>query len=155
MNRRTLLTRTGITAASLWAIDLERAYAGAVRQEKGAADAAELASDLVIVGGGVGGCAAALAACRNGLRVVMTEETDWIGGQLTQQAVPPDEHRYIEQFGCTRSYRDFRERVRDYYRRNYPLTAEARARWNLNPGSGGVSPLCHEPRVALAVLGEM
>src|SRR5439155_5447208 len=102
-------------------------YADAVRQEKSAAEAADLAADLVIVGGGLGGCAAALAACRNGLRVVMTEETDWIGGQLTQQAVPPDEHRYIEQFGCTRSYRDFRTRVRDYYQRNYPLNPEARS----------------------------
>ena len=52
----------------------------------------ELAADLVILGGGLGGCAAALAAARNGLRVILTEETDWIGGQLTAQAVPPDEN---------------------------------------------------------------
>ena len=32
----------------------------------------ELAADLVIIGGGLGGCAAALAAARNGLRVIMT-----------------------------------------------------------------------------------
>jgi hypothetical protein len=115
----------------------------------------ELACDVAILGGGTGGCAAALAACRHGLRVVLTEETDWIGGQLTQQAVPPDEHRFIEQFGCTRSYRDYRNRVRDYYRRNYPLTADARARPNLNPGNGRVSRLCHEFRVGLAVLGEI
>src|SRR5262249_17791902 len=75
--------------------------------------------------------------------------------QLTQQAVPPDEHRFIEQFGCTRSYRDYRNRVREYYRRNYPLTADARARPNLNPGNGRVSRLCHEFRVGLAVLGEI
>ena len=36
----------------------------------------EFAADLVIIGGGLGGCAAALAAARNGLRVIMTEETD-------------------------------------------------------------------------------
>src|SRR5208283_2482805 len=82
-------------------------------------------------------------------------ETDWIGGQLTAQAVPPDEHPWIEQFGATRSYRDFRERVRDYYRRNYPLTPQARARWNLNPGNAWVSALCHEFRVSLAVLQEL
>src|SRR3712207_8348422 len=52
-----------------------------------------------------GGCAAALAACRAGLRVVLSEETDWIGGQLTSQAVPPDEHPWIESFGCTRADR--------------------------------------------------
>ena len=31
--------------------------------------------------------AAALAALRNGMRVVMTEETDWLGGQMTSQIV--------------------------------------------------------------------
>ena len=51
-------------------------------------------TDLVILGGGLGGVATALAACRNGLQVILTEETDWIGGQLTQQAVPPDEQRF-------------------------------------------------------------
>jgi len=115
----------------------------------------ERAVDLVIVGGGVGGCAAALAACRAGLRVALTEETDWIGGQLTSQAVPPDEHPWIESFGCTRSYRRFRNGVRDYYRDHYPLTPAARANTLLNPGNGSVSRLCHEPRVALAVLEQM
>ena len=37
--------------------------------------------------------------------VILSEETDWLGGQLTQQAVPPDEHPWIESFGCTASYR--------------------------------------------------
>ena len=45
--------------------------------------ARELRADVVVIGGGVGGCAAALAAARSGSRVILTEETDWIGGQLT------------------------------------------------------------------------
>ncbi len=112
-------------------------------------------ADVVIVGGGIGGCAAALSACRAGLRVIMTEPTDWIGGQFTSQSVPPDEHKWIEEFGCTRSYRDFRNGVRSYYREHYPLTDAARANDLLNPGMGGVSRICHEPRVALAVLEQM
>jgi len=48
--------------------------------------------------------------------VVLTEETDWIGSQLTSQAVPPDEHRWIESFGCTARYRRFRQGVRRYDR---------------------------------------
>jgi hypothetical protein len=115
----------------------------------------ELTADLVIIGGGLGGVAASLAAARNGLRVILTEETDWIGGQLTSQAVPPDENPWIESFGGTRSYQGLREGIRDYYKRNFPLTAEARGQMYLNPGNGGVSKLCHEPRVALAVLHEM
>jgi FAD dependent oxidoreductase len=112
----------------------------------------EMECDVAVIGAGTGGYAAALAALRNGMRVVLTEETDWIGGQLTAQAVPPDEHRWIEEFGCTLSYRQFRDSVRDYYRQYFPLTPEARARRDLNPGNGTVSKLTHDPRVGLAVL---
>jgi hypothetical protein len=111
-----------------------------------------LHADVVIAGGGVGGCAAALALLENGRTVLLAEEYAWIGGQFTSQAVPPDEHGWIEQFGCTRRYRRFREAVRAYYRAHYPLRPAAAADPRLNPGNGWVSPLCHEPRVALAVL---
>src|SRR3954471_6582554 len=112
-------------------------------------------TDILIVGGGVGGVAAALAAAGMGKRVVLTEETDWIGGQLTSQAVPPDEHPWIESFGCTRRYREFRNGVRQYYRDHYPLTAAAKNDPHLNPGGRRVAKLCCEPRVALAVLESM
>lgn len=115
----------------------------------------EAQTDILIVGGGLGGVAAALAAAKLGRQVIMTEETDWIGGQITSQGVPPDENPWIEQFGATASYRRFREGVRDYYRRNYPLLPGPRSDPRLNPGQGNVSRLCHEPRVALAVMEEM
>lgn len=115
----------------------------------------ELKTEILIVGGGVGGCACALAACSSGLDVILTEESDWIGGQFTSQATPPDEHGWIESFGCTRSYRRFREQVRDYYRTTYPLNDESKADPFLNPGDGWVSPLCAEPKVFLAVLSEL
>lgn len=117
--------------------------------------AGELDCDTAVIGGGVGGCAAALGALRNGMRVVLTEETDWIGGQLTSQAVPPDEHPYVEHFGATQLYRDYRNAVRDYYRRYYPLTEAARSRPFLNPGNSWVSRITHEPRISLAVLENM
>lgn len=114
-----------------------------------------LTADVAVIGGGVGGCAAALAALEGGCRVILTEETQWLGGQLTSQMVPPDEHGWIEQFGRTATYQRFREEVRTYYLQHYPLRPEARRSQYLNPGNGWVSPLCHEPRVALAVLNAM
>ena len=60
---------------------------------------------MLVVGGGLGGVAATLAAGRRGVHVVLTEPTGWLGGVLTSQAVPPDEHPWIEQFGCTATYR--------------------------------------------------
>jgi hypothetical protein len=120
-----------------------------------AARARELRCDVAVIGGGLGGVAAALGALRNGLRVILTEETDWIGGQATSQAVPPDEHAWIESFGCTRAYRDYRNAVRAYYQRHYPLTEQARAAQYFNPGNATVSRIAHEPRVSLAVLEAM
>lgn len=114
-----------------------------------------LRTDIAIIGGGLGACAAALAAARLGRRVILTEETAWVGGQLTNQAVPPDEHPWIEEFGATASYRALRQGIRDYYRRHTPLTSAARVNPQLNPGSGWVSRLCHDPRVAVAVIHQM
>ena len=115
----------------------------------------EKQADILIVGGGLGGVAAALGALRAGRSVIMSEEYDWIGGQLTSQAVPPDEHTWVEQFGVTRSYRRLRNGIRQYYRDHFPLTEASRAWGDLNPGAGWVSRICAEPRVGLAVLEAM
>ncbi len=117
--------------------------------------ASEYKTDILVVGGGLGGVAAALSALRLGCRVILTEETDWLGGQLTAQGVPPDEHPWIERTGCSASYRALRDGIRDYYRRNYPLKPEVSANPTFNPGMGSVSFLCHEPRVSLAVIEAM
>ena len=114
-----------------------------------------LTADVVVAGGGLGGFAAAMASLRNNQSVILTEETDWLGGQLTSQGVPPDEHEWIETYGATQFYRDFRTAIRAYYKRNYPLIPEAKNNPVLNPGDGVVSRLCHEPMVALAVMNEM
>jgi hypothetical protein len=115
----------------------------------------EQKTDILIVGASTGGCAAALAAASMGLQVILTEETDWIGGQLTSQAIPPDEHPWIEKFGCTQRYRRYRDGVRQYYRDHYPLLPAVRRDPYFNPGGGWVSPICHEFRVGLAVLNQM
>lgn len=115
----------------------------------------EVSCDILIVGGGVGGCAAALSACRLGKRVILTESCEWVGGQLTSQGVPPDENRWIESHGGTASYQAFRRSIRSYYQSHYPLNALARQNAELNPGNGFVSRLCHEPKVAHAVFRQM
>ena len=151
MNRRAFLSLAAVSplARLLPAFADDTAGAGVGRAPQ------ELTADVVIVGGGVGGVACALSAARNGLRVILTEEYDWLGGQLTSQAVPPDEYPTVEDFPCTRLYGTFRTGVREYYRRHYPLVAAAGAAAAFNPGNGTVSKLCHEPRVALAVLLEL
>lgn len=113
---------------------------------------AERTTDIAVIGGGLGGIAATVAALRLGRRVVLVEELDWLGGQLTAQGVPPDEHPWIESLSASESYAEFRRAIRAYYRRHLPLTNEARARPRLNPGQGNVGTLCHEPWVAVRVI---
>lgn len=151
MNRRTFLLTPALAPVALAACRPQPEVAAAP-----APAAAERRADIVIVGAGLGGLAAALAALRRGASVLLTEPTDWVGGQLTSQAVPPDENRWIESGGATRSYRRLREAIRDAYRNDAarPLTAAARAKKELNPGNGWVSRLCHEPSVAHRALVE-
>src|SRR6266545_4288164 len=108
--------------------------------------------DILIVGGGTGGCAAAMAAASLGRTVILTEETDWIGGQLTAQAVPSDEHRWIEHAGRTRRYQQFRQSVRRYYRAHFPLTPEARADPLYSPGGHRRGRFSFDFRIGVSVL---
>lgn len=90
-----------------------------------------------------------------GCRVLLTEESPWLGGQLTSQAVPPDEHRWIERFGCTVRYRRLRDTIRAVYRERPSLSDRARSDPFLNPGRGSVSALCCEPKTALEAIARM
>jgi hypothetical protein len=109
---------------------------------------------IAVVGGGLGGVAAALAVARAGGRVVLLEASDQLGGQLTRQAVTPlDEHALIETCGAPASYRRLRDTVRAHYRREAPPGASSDV-WR-NPGDGWVSRLCFEPAVGQAVIDAM
>lgn len=116
-----------------------------------------LEAEVAVIGGGLGGVAAALAAADRGRSVVLTEETDRLGGQVTSQGVSAlDEHPFIESFGGTRSYYRFRESVRASYRERYgaPSTMPDGVS-PLNPGNGWVSRLCFEPAVGRRVIEAM
>jgi hypothetical protein len=105
--------------------------------------------DIAVIGGGFGGVAAALSACESGASVVLTEASDWLGGQVTSQLVAAlDEHEYIEHFGGTRSYYRFRNSVRAYYEQKFGRKVQ-------NPGAGWVSNLCFEPLVGLRVIHDL
>ena len=112
--------------------------------------ATEIKCELLVVGGGTGGTAAAIAALRAGCRVILTEETDWLGGQFTAQGVSAlDEHEHIEVFGGTSSYYDIRRRLRNHYR---PLAGALGQQPEFNPGDCWVSRLVFEPKIAAEML---
>jgi FAD dependent oxidoreductase len=115
----------------------------------------ELVCDVLVIGGGCGGVAAALVASDLGRRIILTEPGGWVGGQLTSQAVPPDEHPWVESTGVTARYRQLREAVRARYKQTRQLTETARRDPYFNPGAAWVSNLRAEPQVFREVLDDM
>lgn len=112
---------------------------------------------LLIIGGGTGGVAAALAAVRSGVsKVCLIEETSWLGGQFTSQAVSaPDENSLVESTGATRTYKLLREYIREHYRNLGATDGGARFEPWLDPGNCWVSRVAFEPSVALTKIGDM
>lgn len=69
--------------------------------------------DVVVVGAGTGGFAAALQAARLGVSAALVEECDWVGGQMTAAAVSTmDEGHFNDDAGI---YIEFFERVVAHY----------------------------------------
>lgn len=116
----------------------------------------EIRCDVLILGASLGGVAAANSAASAGAEVVLVEESNWLGGQLTSQGVcTPDENRWIEQGGGTVSYKALRERIREHYTEHYRRSPIGLAQTHFNPGKCWVSRISTEPRYALDLLTAM
>ncbi len=109
----------------------------------------------VVVGGSLGGIMAAYALSKQGIHTALIERTKWIGGQLTSQGVPSDEHDFIEFTGATQTYRDFREHIRSYYRNHPDIIDALKQKKIFNPGNGWVSKNAADPRLSLRLLNEL
>lgn len=99
--------------------------------------------EMLIVGGGLAGSAAAYEALLAGKSVCLTEITDWVGGQISAQGTAALDERATQrsQLFYPRGYLDLRDRIEDYY-------------GDLNPGECWVSASCFLPRDAHTILLE-
>ena len=106
----------------------------------------EQSCDVVILGGGLGGSAAALSAAQRVAHVCITEPTNWLGGQMTSQGISAfDDNELTETTGANRSFLLLRKKIRDHYA---PLLREGiKADNSLNPGLCWVSYECSEATV--------
>ena len=89
MKRRDFLTYSLLTGGSSLLLPLVTACQKGNKISssmpiEGGAKVEEMKADIVVVGGGMGGCATALAACRNGMNVILTEETNINGLSLVE-----------------------------------------------------------------------
>ncbi len=73
---------------------------------------------VLVIGGGLGGVAAAEDLARQGISVILTEANSHLGGQLTAQGLStPDENSFIEKDPGTGTahYQELRDQVRLFY----------------------------------------
>ncbi|NER53086.1 MAG: FAD-dependent oxidoreductase, partial [Symploca sp. SIO1A3] len=100
--------------------------------------------EILVVGGGLAGSAAAYEGLLAGKTVCLTEITDWVGGQISAQGTSALDERATQRelLFYPRGYLEFRERIEEYYNQ-------------LNPGECWVSESCFLPRDAHAVLLEI
>ncbi len=107
------------------------------------------AYDVVVAGAGTGGWAAAVQASRLGARVLLLEESDWIGGQMAAAAVTSmDEEGCWEKFPIRERgiYREFHQSMINHY---YTLDKDPFRAYYAWPEQleGG-----YEPKIARAML---
>jgi hypothetical protein len=100
--------------------------------------------EILIVGGGVAGTAAAYEGLLAGRTICMTEITDWIGGQITSQGTSAldEAKKQRNLWFFPRGYTEFRQRIEMQYGR-------------LNAGDCWVSVACFIPNTAEKILVEM
>ncbi len=90
--------------------------------------------EILIVGGGLAGSAAAYEGLLLGKTVCMTEITDWVGGQISSQGTSALDERATQRAKMVfpKGYLEFRERIEKHYGK-------------LNPGDCWVSESCFFP----------
>ena len=93
------------------------------------ADAGDIATDLLIVGGNESACAAAVQAARLGVkRIVLVNDIEWLGGQFSAESVGPLDERTIVggksvNFPRSGLFLEMVERIRAHNQRTYGVPA--------------------------------
>jgi hypothetical protein len=104
--------------------------------------------DVVVVGGTLGGVAAATHAMRTGAQTCMIEVTPWLGGQVSSQGVSAiDESRSMRQFqNFSESWREFKRLIRSQPVRLPGWTGMSDRQFTYETNSCWVGSLCFLPR---------
>ncbi|WP_374948836.1 FAD-dependent oxidoreductase [Mucilaginibacter sp.] len=90
-------------------------------------------TDVVVVGGGAGGVAAAIQSARSNLKTVLVEQGPWLGGSMTSAAFCIlDANRNLP----TGIYAEFRSRVNNFYKSRLGFDTTANAVLTFEPFTG-------------------
>lgn len=102
--------------------------------------------DVIIAGGGSSGIASSIQMKRGGLKVLIIEETDWLGGQMTAAGVSTMDEGLKELERENGLYAEFASRIKQYYQSIGK---------SVNTCYSGIETLCFEPNVGFRILVDM
>jgi hypothetical protein len=104
----------------------------------------EVGCEMLVIGGGLSGVAAAYEGLLSGRTVCLTEITDWVGGQISAQGTSALDERPTQQslLIYPRGYLELRRRIEQRYNK-------------LNPGDCWVSESCFLPADGNRLLQDM
>lgn len=108
--------------------------------KNGYSDKSRFTTDVLIIGGGTSGTMAGIQAARSGVKVIIAEETPWIGGMITSAGVSAIDGNHNLPSGL---WAEFRENLIKHYGSQKALA------------TGWVSEVLFEPAVAQKILREM
>ena len=103
----------------------------------------KLDCDVLVVGGGAGGTAAAIQSARLGVNTCLVEETDWLGGMLSSAGVGAIDGMEENNSGI---FKEFVERIQAYYKKQNRLDETTQCT---------VSYFCFEPSIGDIIFKEM
>jgi len=101
-------------------------------------------ADVIVVGAGTGGIAAAIQAARTGANVILLEETDWVGGQMTAAGVTSMDGGNPAWTGGI--YGEFTQKIKDHYQKKGKSIGTCY--WS-------TATICFEPKVGKTILEQM
>jgi len=113
-------------------------------------------ADFVVLGGGLGGIAAALSICSSGRTVILVEESSHIAGCFDPQGTTQfRDNRFIDSSGSSKSYQEFRNRIREWYEKKTEKPPEIFSQLFNGITDFGGDNFCFETEAALKVLNDM
>lgn len=113
-------------------------------------------ADFVILGGGLGGIAAALSICSAGRTALLVEETSRIAGCFALQDTSFFiENNFIETSGSSPAYQTFRLKILEWYEKNALSPPELNSGLFGDIDDFGSNCFCFETKAALDVINEM
>ena len=102
--------------------------------------------DAIVVGGGIGGVSSSIQMARQGLKVLIIEKTDWLGGQMTAAGVSTMDEGIKPIERSNGIYSEFAQKIESYYKK---------INKSVNTCYSGINSLCFEPSVGFKILKEM